>query len=386
MPWTDKPGGNGSKGSGNGSKGPWGQGSQGGGNNGGNTPPPDLEELLKSGRDRFRRTMGGRGGNNGGGGGNVDFNRLPKGPIAIGATVILAFFGWQLFTYQVETNEQAVVTTFGKFSKIETSGLRFRIPVVQEVTKVAVTEDRSVDIGKNARNLNESSMLTSDLNIANVSFSVNWRIKTTNEEGQMPPAAQFVFNVEEPRNLVKSVAEAAIREVVGASEFDPLITNGRSIVPSEVERIMQEALDSYESGILIQSVNFDKAEPPQAVIQNQLDVINARSEKAQKINVAEAYANREVPRARGAAEEKLLDAEAYAVQTVAEARGAASRFNDIYAEYARAPEVTRQRMYLETVEQVLGDMNKIVIDNDAGGAVPYLSLNELTRQRGTTAN
>ncbi|MCI5046040.1 MAG: FtsH protease activity modulator HflK [Aquisalinus sp.] len=388
MPWTDKPGGNGSNnnGSGNGNRGPWGQPPRGGGGNNGSGggQQPDLEDLLKSGRERFRRTMGG---GQGGGAGGKGLDGLPKGPavfLIIGAFIILYALN---AAYRVEPGEVSVVTTFGKYSGVETSGLRVHFPPIQAKEIVQVAQDRSIDVGVNSRTVDESSMLTSDLNIANVTLSVNWKIQEgVTEPGEMPGAAKYVFNIEPPqKELVKSIAEAAVREVVGSSEFDPLVTNGRAIVPEQMQVIMQEALDGYEAGIQILSVNFDKAEPPAEVIDTQLDVINARSEKAQKINVAQAYANREVPRARGEAQERIFQAEAYEARVVAEARGAASRFNDIYSEYAKAPEVTRQRMYLETVESVLGDMNKIVIDDQAGGTVPYLSLNELTRNR-TTAN
>ncbi|MCI5045232.1 MAG: FtsH protease activity modulator HflK, partial [Aquisalinus sp.] len=389
MPWTDKPGGNGSNnnGSGNGNRGPWGQPPRGGGNNSngsGGGQQPDLEDLLKSGRERFRRSMGG---GQGGGTGGKGLEGLPKGPavfLIIGAFAILYALN---AAYRVEPGEVSVVTTFGKYSGVETSGLRVHFPPIQSKEIVQVAQDRSIDVGVNSRTVDESSMLTSDLNIANVTLSVNWKIQEgVTEPGEMPGAAKYVFNVENQQQLVKAIAEAAVREVVGSSEFDPLVTNGRAIVPEQMQVIMQEALDNYESGIEILSVNFDKAEPPAEVIDTQLDVINARSEKAQKINVAQAYANREVPRARGEAQEKIFQAEAYEARVVAEARGAASRFNDIYSEYAKAPEVTRQRMYLETVESVLGDMNKIVIDDQAGGTVPYLSLNELTRNRATTSN
>ncbi|WP_306253215.1 FtsH protease activity modulator HflK [Parvularcula sp. IMCC14364] len=389
MPWTDKPGGNGSNsnGSGNGNRGPWGQPPRGngGGNNGGGGQQPDLEDLLKSGRERFKRSMGG--GQGGGSGGGTGLEGLPKGPamlLIVGAFVIL--YGLNAF-YRVEPGEVSVVTTFGKYSGVEASGMRVHFPPVQSKEIVLVAQDRSIDVGINSRSVDESAMLTSDLNIANVTLSVNWKIQEgVTEPGEMPGAAKYVFNVENQEQLVKAIAEAAVREVVGSSEFDPLVTNGRAIVPEQMQVIMQEALDNYESGIEILSVNFDKAEPPTEVIETQLDVINARSEKAQKINVAQAYANREVPRARGEAQEKIFQAQAYEARVVAESRGAASRFNDIYTEYAKAPEVTRQRMYLETVESVLSDMNKIVIDDQAGGTVPYLSLNELTRSRSTASN
>ncbi len=383
MPWTDKPGGNGSNSNGSGGgdddRGPWGQPPR-GNDGGGRNNPPDLEELLKSGRERFRKSMGGRG--NGGGGGGANLNNLPKGPVLFVALAALVVVIGSTITYQVQPGELAVVTTFGKYSGVKTSGLQVYFPPVQNREIVTVSKDQSIDVGMKSNTRDESAMLTSDLNIANVTLSVNWKVQeTATAPGEMPGAAKFLFNVEQPRDLIKAIAEAAVREVVGSSEFDPLVTNGRAIVPAQMQVIMQDALDTYEAGIQILSINFDKAEPPAEVIEKQLDVINARSEKAQKINVAQAYANRQVPQARGEAQQILFQAEAYQNRVLSEARGAASRFDDIYTEYAKAPEVTRQRMYLETIEGVLGGMTKIVIDGDAGGTVPYLSLNELTKKQ-----
>ncbi|MGV6800718.1 MAG: FtsH protease activity modulator HflK [bacterium] len=378
MPWTDKPGGSHNNGSG-GNKGPWGQPPNNDNNGNNNQRPPDLEELLKSGRDKFRKSMGGDGGNGGGrGGGNI-----PRGPFALIAIGAVLFLLVQMSVYTVQAQQVAVVTTFGKFTAIEGPGLKFLIPFIQEREFVDIGADRSEAFGGN---IAESAMLTKDLNIANVTFSVNWQVKTGKEspEDKYPGPAKFVLLVEEPETMLRSVAEAAVREVVGANDFDPLITNGRALVPTEMQRIMQEALDSYNSGIQILSVNYDKAQPPAEVIDDQLDVINARSQKQEKINTATAYANREVPKARGLAEKKMLNAEAYAAEKVAEAKGAAARFNDIYAEYRKAPEITRQRMYLETMESVLGDREKILLDDTGGtGPVPYLNINELNRRQAT---
>lgn len=377
MPWTDKPGGQG------GGRGPWGQPpNQGANNNGNGQRPPDLEDLLRSGRDRFRK-MGGEGGGNGRG---PSLDGLPKGPILLIGLAAIAFIVFSLVSYQVQPQQIAVVTTFGNYSKLEGPGLRFLLPGVQSKELVDVGQDRSEEFGGQQ---SEGAMLTKDLNIAQVTFSVNWKVQagggtgaTTNKDdpSSWPGAAKYALVIEEPEVLLRSVAEAAVREVVGANEFDPLITNGRTIVPAATQQIMQEALDRYNSGIEILSVNYDKAQPPQEVIANQLDVIDARSQKQEKINTAQAYANRIVPEARGQAEKKLLDAESYSAEKIAEARGAAARFNDIYAEYRKNPDVTRQRMYLETMEKVLGDKKKILLDDTGGsGPVPYLNLNELNR-------
>ena len=386
MPWTDKPGG------GNG-KGPWGQGpSNGGGSNGSgggrqpgrrpNQPAPDLEELLRSGRERFRR--GGRGGGRGSGPGDVQLpSRKVMGGAAAVALVLWAASGF----YQVAPGQRGVVTTFGDYANLTGPGLNWHVPwPVQNVSKVDVQNLNSVRVPGRGK----ASMLTSDLNIVDVDATVNWVIKPDAElaDGEMPNAAKFLFNVEDQEEMIQAVTEAALREVVGANEFEPIVSRGRAIVQDATREIVQETLDEYRSGINVVRVNFGEATPPDAVVPAQTDVINARSQAEQRVNEAQRYANQIVPRSRGEARAKVLEAEAYAAETVAEARGLASRFDDVYTEYVKAPEVTRQRLYLETMEDVLGDMNKVVIDNDAGGTLPYLNVNELARdaRRGSSQN
>jgi len=389
MPWTDKPGGgSGQGGNGSGGRGPWGQPPSGGnGNNngsgnrgGGNNQSPDLEELLRSGRERFKRSMGGRGGRGGSGGGGV---KLPGKGVIVIILVLLAFLWGFSGVYTVGPGERGVVTTFGKYTTMTGPGLQIHVPwPVQDVDVVLVTRDRETLIGTSGRSQNESTMLTSDLNIVDVSIEVNWRIKTGPvEDGELPGPAKFVFNNEDPENMVRAVAESALREVVGGNELDPIISNGRAIVPQSTLDVMQRTLDSYNSGIEIIRITFQRSDPPEEVIQAFRDVIDARSDAETTINNAQRVANEIVPVARGEAERIILDAEAYEAQVVAESRGQAARFVDIYEEYVKAPNVTRQRMYLETMERVLGDMDKIVVDQDAGGTVPFLNLNELTQRR-----
>lgn len=386
MPWTDKPGGgsNGSGGNGangNGGKGPWGQ-------PGGERPrvvtggktnnAPDLEDLLRSGRERFRKGGGGRGGGAGRGAPNMPSGKM----LGLGAAAVAVLWAFSGF-YQIEPGERGVVTTFGDFTSLSGSGLNWHVPwPVQAIEKVDVQNDREVTIG---RGNDKVSMLTSDLNIVEVDMQVNYRIKDDADtpEDELPNAAKYVFNIgeDEVPKLVRAAAEAALREVVGGEEFGPIISQGRAIVTDQTLEILQETLNSYDSGVEVIRINFGQADPPRDVIASQRDVVDARSEFEQKINVANGYANRQVPVARGEARQTVLTAEAYAAQVVAEARGDASRFVDIYEEYAKAPEVTRQRMYLETMEEVLGDMNKVVIDQDAGGAVPLLDVNTLAASR-----
>jgi membrane protease subunit HflK len=380
MPWTDKP----SNGSNNG---PWGRPTN---NGGGNQPrpgkgqgAPDLEELLRSGRERFGRGRRGGGGGAQGGGPNMD---LPSGRVlGLGALVLALLWGASGF-YTVSPGARGVVTTFGDFESLTDPGLNWRIPwPIQDVEIVDVEEDRSVRIGGTS---NKTSMLTSDLNIVDVGLQVNYRVESDAtwdpSSGELPNAAKYVFNVEEPNAMVRAAAEAALREVVGANEFGPIISRGRSIVNDRTAEILQQTLESYDSGIRVIRVNFGQADPPQPVIAAQRDVIDATSDAEQKVNVAQGYANQRVPRAQGEARQIVLDAEAYAADVVAQANGDASRFTSILEEYIKAPDVTRQRMYLETMETVLGDMNKVLIDDEAGGTLPYLNLNELARESQTS--
>ena len=383
MPWQDN----------SGNRGPWGQpprGENGGsGNNGrgrGRGEPPDLEDLLHASRQRLKRAFpgGGRGGF--GGGRGPQLNQTTTGIIGV---VILALW---LFSglYQVNPGERAVVTTFGQFTRIEAQGLKWRIPFpVQNVEIVRVDQERQTEIGfrgdvtsRGAEALSESLMLTGDKNIVDVTFSVNWNVDTAPvENGELPGPAKFIFNIDGPENVVRAVAEASMREVVGGNTLQPLITSGRDLVQDDTMRLMQEALDSYDSGIRIIRVNYRRADAPPQVRDAFLDVFNAGSEAAARINDAQRIFNEKIPRARGEAQKILEDARAYAARVTEDARGQADRFNQVYEEYQYAPDVTRQRMYLETVETVLADMNKVIIENETGsGVVPYLPLTELNRQ------
>ncbi len=392
MPWSDNSGsgggGNGSNGGRGPTRGPWGQPPR---NNGGRRPggePPDLEELLQASRQRLKRAFpGGRGGRGGrGGGGGFELNPRTIGLIIIGLFAIWGLSGF----YQVGAAERGVVTTFGRFQTITMPGLHWHIPApVQNAHIVNVFETRQTPIPQTRGQRGpqaEGLMLTGDKNIVDVEMAVQWRIKAgvERENDQLPGVAQFIFNIDQPSNLVLTVGEAAIREVVGRNTLDFVQTQGRTVVQEETRTLMQETLDLQRSGIEVTEVNLEKTEPPTAEVNEAfLDVEAAKQDKEQYINTARAYANRVVPEARGQAQRILEDARAYQARVTAEARGQADRFNAIYEEYAKAPEVTRQRMYLETVELVLGDMNKIILEDEAGsGVVPYLPLNELTK-RGT---
>ena len=385
MPWSDNNGngGNGSRGSNNGpTRGPWGRdprGPQGGGE------PPDLEEILQASRQRLKRAFprnGGGGGGRGGGGG-FEFNQQTA---FIGGALAILLFGLSGI-YVVNPGEQAVVTTFGKYSTVKGPGLNWRMPVAQNAEKVAVEQQQTAYVGFSAGRRGQAAsqenlMLTSDRNIVDISFSVDWKVDlSAPQEGQKPNVAKFIFNVDDPAQMVKAVSEAAMRDTIGSSELDPIITSGQAVVTEQTRVKIQEVLNFYNSGIEVLRVNMEKPEPPAAVRDAFVDVVKARSEKERTINEAELAANQIIPVAEGQAQKTIEEARAYAARVEAESLGEAERFTKIYEEYRRAPEVTRQRMYLETVEKVLGDMNKIIVEDDAGsGVVPYLPLNELNRK------
>jgi len=384
MPWENN------SGNGGGSRGPWGQPPRGGGNNGqGGGPrgsggePPDLEDLLKASRQRLKKAFPGGGGGRRGGGTQLD-GRM-AGLIGAGLLALWAFSG----VYQVDTDELGVVTTFGKFENVTTPGLKWHMPSpIQSVQTIPVTSIRPTPIPANRGQrggLSEGLMLTGDKNIVDIEMMVQWKIKpgadAAGSDG-MPGVAQYVFNIDNPANLVLTVGEAAIREVVGRNTLDFVQTQGRSVVQEETRVLMQATLDAQNAGIEITEVNLEKTDPPTSEVNEAfLDVEAAKQDKEQYVNTARAYANRVVPEARGEAQRILESARAYQAQVTAEARGQAERFNSILTEYQKAPEVTRQRMYLETVEGVLDDMNKIIVEDGAGsGVVPYLPLNELQKR------
>jgi len=224
----------------------------------------------------------------------------------------------------------------------------------------------------------ESLMLTGDENIVDVDFSVLWRIDPKPES-----VGKFLFNIQNPEGTVKAVAESAMREVIGRSEIQPVLTGARQTTETAVQELMQKTLDQYSAGILVQQVQMQKVDPPQQVIDSFRDVQAARADLERAQNEAQTYANKVVPEARGKVAQILQGADAYKSQTVAEATGQTSRFSKIYDEYKKAPDVTRKRMYLETMERVLGGTDKIIIDSSGqsgGGVVPYLPLNELARR------
>ncbi len=370
MPWSNQGGGGGPWGSG--PKGPWGSGPQ---SPGGSTPP-DLEDLLRRSQDKLKTVLPG-GGNFGGRG------------IALLLLAALVVWGFSGF-YRVQPGELGVVMRFGKHVRDTAPGLNYHLPYpIESVLTPNVERINRIDVGmRQVEDLRrgttmrdvpeESLMLTGDENIVDVDFAVLWKIKPDG-------AAEYLFNIQNPEGTVKAVAESAMREVIGRSNIQPVLTGARQNIETAVHDLMQKTLDDYKSGILVAQVQMQKVDPPAQVIDAFRDVQAARADLERAQNEAQTYANRIVPEARGRAAQIQQNAEAYREQTVADATGQTARFNKVLDEYAKAPQVTRQRMYLETMERLFAGTDKIILDPGVGGngsnVVPYLPLNELSRPR-----
>jgi membrane protease subunit HflK len=366
MPWSNQGGGP----WGSGPKGPWGSGPQGSGSS-----PPDLEELLRRSQDKLKNVL--PGGNLGGKGFAL---------IALAAIAIWGFSGF----FRVEPDELGIVLRFGKYTRDAKPGLNYHLPYpVEAVLTPKVTRVNRIDIGMrlveerrgtSTRNVPEESlMLTGDENIVDVDFSVFWLIKPAG-------ASDYLFNIQNPEGTVKAVAESAMREVVGRYQIQPILTGARQSMEASVQELMQKTLDTYGSGIQVSQVQLQKADPPAQVIDAFRDVQAARADAERAQNEAQTYANRIIPEARGRVAQITQAAEAYREQTVAEATGQTARFVKVYDEYRKAPDVTRLRMYLETMERVLGGTDKIISDQGATqGIVPYLPLPDLARRAATPA-
>jgi len=354
---------------GSGPKGPWGSGPQPVG-----PRPPDLEDLLRRGQDRLQQLLPGG-----------YFSGLGIAVILIGALAIWGMSGF----YRVQSEELGIVLRFGKYVRDASPGLRYHLPypietvLLPKALRVSTISigmtliDDPTRRGRTMRDVPEESlMLTGDENIVDVDFTVLWRIKPAG-------AADFLFNIQNPEGTVKAVAESAMREIVGKSNIQPILTGARTSTETAVQELMQKTLDSYGSGILIQQVQLQKVDPPSQVIDSFRDVQAARSDQERMQNEAQTYANRVVPEARGQAAKIIQAAEGYKQQAVAEAKGQSSRFLQVYDAYKQAPQVTRERIYLETMERILGNSDKLIYDGGKSGqgVLPYLPLSELTTRR-----
>ncbi len=355
--------------------GPWGSPPGGGRPPGNGQPPrrpppgggPDLDELFRRGRERFKERFPGDGDGNG--------NNKRIGIILAGVGLLL----WALSgIYLVRADEQGVVMRFGKLNRTASSGINYHLPYPFEmVYKPKVTVVNRVEIGfrsggmrSNAKGETsipeESLMLTGDENIVDINFEVQWIISD---------AAKYLFNIRNPKETVKAVSESAMREIIGHTPISTVLAPGREKVEISTKKLIQDTLDNYRAGIEIITVNLRDVNPPAQALDAFRDVQSARADKDTEQNKAMAYRNDIIPRARGQVEQIIQDAEAYKQEVVARARGEASRFLAVYTEYKQAKDVTRQRMYLETMEEILQGMNKVVMDKSAAGSVvPYLPL------------
>jgi membrane protease subunit HflK len=382
-------------------------GSNGGGNNGGNRgnngggekpPIPEIDELVRKGQERLRVLMGGgnrSGGTGGSGGGGGGGPMLTRGTVGVG--VLVAAAAW-LFasTYTVRPEQESIELFLGEFSGIGTQGLNFA-PwpfVTAEVFDVTTNRTETLGLSRSSDGDNDGLMLTTDQNIVDIEYQVVWNIKD---------AQQFKFSLRDPDSSVRAISESAMREVIAQSELAPILNRDRGLVQEQVQALIQGVLDGRETGINIVRVNVNKVDPPQetvtmtdaagntsnvSVVDAFRDVQAAQQERDQLQRQADAYANQRTAEARGESAQLLEAAEGYRAREVNGAIGEASRFEAVLTEFTAAPEVTRKRLYLETMERVLGDVDKIILENNQGenggqGIVPYLPLNELRRSGGT---
>ena len=384
MPWKQQGGGSGGGpwGGGSGGGGPWGGGS-GGGQGGGGGPwgggggpggprPPDFEDFIRKGQDSFKRMMPGALG----------------GGFGLFAILFVVFILWMASgLYRVQPGEQGVELMFGKWSNqgsLSQPGLHWLVPYpIGSVETPQVEQVRQIDVGFRSRGTTagrtgarsdvaeESLMLTGDQNIIDIDFTVQWRIGN---------AGEYLFNIRDPEDTVKLAAESAMREIMGRTDIQRALSTEKQVLASKTRETLQQILDEFQSGIVITGINLQDVQPPAQVADAFEDVQRARQDRETKINQANAYRNRLIPEARGEATKMIQGAEAYRERLTKEAEGEAQRFLQVYQSYKQNPDVTRRRMYLETVQKVLEGTDKVIMDNSGTGVVPYLPLDRLGRR------
>lgn len=368
---------------------PWGKPSSGGSNNGSNggsngqeqrqqqnwqqkRPQKNSEDPFKKIKDFFKKIFEG---NNSG-------EKAPKSLIGLIVLALVLFWLASGF-YKVDTDENATVLYFGKFYAITTPGLNYHIPYpFGQVIKKSVTAVNTEEFGfasntrrGEVRNFDaESLMLTGDENIVDIEFQVQWQIADIKD---------FVFNIAEPNLTIRKSAESAMREIIARTPIASALSDGKKEIESETKLLLQEILDSYKAGVRIVLVQLRRVDPPAQVIDAFRDVQTAKADKEKEINQAQAYANDVIPRARGMAAQITQQAQAYSQEVVANAEGEAGRFMSVYNQYVKAKQVTKKRIYLETMEKIYRDMDKVFIDKSAGknGVMPYFPLQELPQTK-----
>ncbi len=355
MAWNE-PGGSGNGGSGD--RDPWG--------NRGNQGPPDLDEFIKKLQAKLGGLFGGKGGRRGGDGGGMGGN---AGSISLGLIAAVLLGVWALSgIYIVEQGKQGVVLQFGAFRAITEPGPHWYPRFIQKVEIVDVEDIRSVNLGHVS---DEALMLTEDENIIDVKFTVQYKVKD---------ARDFLFNVRDPDLTLRQATESAVREIVGKNKLDFVITEGRVAVAARVGELLQKILDSYATGITVVNLNMQDAQPPEQVQQAFDDAIKAREDKQRQINEAEAYSNDVLPKARGQAARIVQEARAYKEEVVAHAQGETERFLKILGEYRKAPKVTRERLYLDAMEDVMAGSSKVMVDVEGGNNLMYLPLDKIMKR------
>ena len=358
MAWNE-PGGNKD---GNDGKDPW---SNNRGNRG-NQGPPDLDEVFKNLQKKFGSLFGGKGGRSGGGGSGTG---ITGGGIGIGLIIAILLVFWiATGFYKIEEAERGVVLRFGEHVDTTQKGLHWHLPIpIESVEKVDVTKVYTIPIN--------STMLTQDENIVDIHGTVQY---------QIDDAKKYLFNVRQPEISLAQITESALRESIGRSKMDYVITEGRGEIAIQVRGIIQEIVNNYKTGLNIFKVNIQSAKPPEAVKDAFDDVTQAREDEERFKNEAEAYRNEVLPKARGASARLREEAEAYKNEVIARAEGEAERFNQLLKEYKKAPEVTRERLYLDMMESVLSNSSKIMVDVEGGNNLLYLPLDKLMDRKDTT--
>jgi membrane protease subunit HflK len=331
-------------------KDPWGGRDSGKKNDG----PPDLDEAFKKLQDKLNGMFGG------GSGGGRSSGGASFGPLLAIAAVIAAVFYVGAGVYQVDAKERAVVLKFGAFSEIKTEGLNWNAPFLTEVFIINVTGERQYP----SRGL----MLTQDESIVELPITVQFNVSD---------ARAYVLNVKDPETSLRHATDSAVRHVIGSSELNQVLSEGRQAIAAEVKQRLQTYMDSYGAGIQVINVNIQDARPPEEVRSAFDDVIKAKEDEARLKNQAQAYANGIIPEARGRSQRMIEEAEAYKAEVIARAEGETDRFENLLTEYKRAPEVTRQRLYLETMESVMKNSSKVMVDVEGGNNMLYLPLDRM---------
>ena len=362
----------------------WGRGPRGQGPSGGNQGPPDLDEMWRAFNRRLNDLFGRRGGGNGSDGGGPR-HEMPSGRAfggGAGVLIALVIAVWLASGfYIVDASQRAIVLTFGKYSEETTPGLHWRMPwPIQSSELVNVSQVRTLEVGyrNNVRTkvLRESLMLTDDENIVDLQFAVQYTVQD---------AKDYLFNTRNPDEIAMRTAESAMREVIGKSKMDAILYESREEIAIKARKLMQEILDRYGTGISVSSVTIQAAQPPEQVQAAFDDAVKANQDRARQVNEGQAYANNVIPRASGSAARLMQEAQGYKQRVIANAEGETSRFKDVLTEYSKAPAVTRERLYLDTMQHVLSSTSKILLDYKGAGNLLYLPLDKLMKNSGEAA-